>query len=57
MASSLRNQDWLLGYSYCTSLATASKLPTKGVVLSRFLAIQQEIGGATDIYLVKSSWK
>jgi hypothetical protein len=53
----VRNLDWLLGYSYQTSLATASKLPTKGVVLSRFSTIQQEsVGGATDIYFVKSLW-
>jgi hypothetical protein len=37
MAYSLRNKDWLIGYSHRTSLATASKLPTKGVVLARLI--------------------
>jgi hypothetical protein len=45
MASSLRNKDWLIGYSHRTSLATASKLPTKGVVLARFMCIQDEKKG------------
>ncbi|EFX68051.1 hypothetical protein DAPPUDRAFT_114913 [Daphnia pulex] len=45
MASSLRNKDWLIGYSHRTSLATASKLPTKGVVLARFKCIQDEKKG------------
>ena len=42
---------WLLSYSFRTSLATKSKLPTKSVVLSRSLAIQKEsVSGATDIF-------
>lgn len=45
MASSLRNKDCLIGYSHRTSLATASKLPTKGVVLARFKGIQEENKG------------
>lgn len=40
MASSLRNKDCLIGYSHRKSLANASKLPTKGVVLARFNSIQ-----------------
>lgn len=45
MASSLRNKDCLIGYSHRKSLANASKLPTKGVVLARFKGIQDEKKG------------
>ncbi|KZR98773.1 Uncharacterized protein APZ42_005658, partial [Daphnia magna] len=42
---SLRNKDCFIGYSHRKSLATASKLPTKSVVLARFKGIQDEKKG------------